>query len=94
MSISFAERLVQPREVLVQEMDGESVLLHVGTGEYFGLDETGCAMWTALTSSPSIQAAFETVLDTFDVEHARLEADLTALIEQLLSHGLLEIACP
>ena len=48
--VSFTSKLVKPEGVLVQQVpEGDSVLLHVKSGEYFGLDTIGHAMFQKLT---------------------------------------------
>ena len=88
--MSFDRQLSQPRDVLFQELDGESVLLHVQSGQYFGLNPTGHAMWQALTAADSVQKAFDQLLTTFNVTPEQLEKDLTSLVDDLVSHELLE----
>ena len=80
MTISYDQRLTKPRDVLFQEVDGESVLLHIGKGHYFALDTMGHAMWTAVTTSATVQEAFDKLLAEYEVEPERLQADLTHLI--------------
>ncbi len=92
MSISFDQRLIRPSEVLFQELDGESVVLHLTQGEYFGLNETGQRMWVILTESPSIQHAYEQLLSEFEVDPAELKQDLRQLIDDLVEHGLVQVA--
>ncbi len=91
MEISPAMRATVPADVLVQELQGESVLLNLKSGRYFGLDEVGTRMWTALTSAESLQAASGVLLAEYDVDAERLYADLRALVEKLAEHGLLEV---
>ncbi len=81
-----------PADVLVQELQGEAVLLNIRSGQYFGLDEIGARMWSVLTTVPSFEAARETLLAEYDVDAAQLEQDLRALLDKLLEHGLLEPA--
>jgi hypothetical protein len=83
-------RLVISADVLMREVDEEAVLLNLATEAYFGLDEVGTRMWYALTECGSLAAAFERLAAEFDVEPARLEADLRSLLQQLLSLGLVE----
>ena len=63
MSISFAERLVLPEDVLISNVEGESVLLNLNSERYFGLDEVGTRMLSVLTTSNSIQTAYEALLE-------------------------------
>lgn len=85
----FDRRFVKPGDVLVQELAGEAVLLHLGRGYYFGLNEVGTAVWKKLMNGVSVRQAYEHLLDEFDVTPERLQQDVTALLQDLISHGLL-----
>jgi hypothetical protein len=89
--VSFTQRVTVPSDVLMREVAGESVILNLDTETYFGLDETGTRMWLTLTESETIQHAYESLLAEYDVESDTLRNDLIKLIEELVSHGLLEI---
>lgn len=85
-------RKVEPgANVLVRELHGESVLLHLDSESYFGLDAVGTGMWNALTSTGSIDAAFEALLLDYDVEPHRLREDLEVFVEGLARAGLVNV---
>ena len=88
MAINFNSRIEVPDDVLVSELDGESVLLNLKTESYFGLDEVGARMWNVFTAADSIEAAYTTLKDQWDVEPDVLRKDLTGLLEQLAAEGL------
>ncbi len=90
MAISFSTRVVVPPHVLLQQVGGESVLLNVQKECYFGLDPVGTRMWEALTKGNTVEAAYEELLRTYDVDAERLRRDLEGLIEKLIENGLLE----
>jgi len=92
MSISFTERLILPEDVLISDVEGESVLLNVNSERYFGLDEVGTRMLSVLTTSKSIQSAYEALLEEYEVEDETLHNDLAELIDRLVDQGLLEVA--
>jgi len=89
--VSFSERVSIPADVLIRELDGESVVLNLDSERYFGLDEVGTRMVTCLSEANSIQAAYEMLLTEYDVDPDTLRQDLQTLIEDLLAHGLVEI---
>jgi hypothetical protein len=91
MAISFQSRISAPSDVLVSEVGGESVLLNLKSERYFGLDEIGTRMWKALTSSDSIQTAYEALLAEYDVDEARLRQDMEELIGKLAEQGLVDV---
>ena len=86
------EQVSIPDGVLVRELQGESVLLNLNSGSYFGLDEVGTSMWAALTTSPSIQAACEKLLAEYEVEPEQLRTDLRGLIAKLAEAGLIHVS--
>jgi hypothetical protein len=94
MSISFDSPVRIPADVLVSEIDGESVLLKLTSECYFGLDEMGTRIWQLLKSSDSIQSAYATLLSEYDVEPETLRLDLTELLDNLVQQGLVEVAHP
>jgi hypothetical protein len=92
MNLSFAMRVTARPDVLIQELDGQAVLLHLDGGRYFGLDEVGTRMWQVLAESPSIQAAYERLLAEFEVEPEQLRQDLEEWITELTRQGLVEVS--
>src|SRR5262245_51970820 len=91
MTIGFSDRLRVPEDVLISGLQSESVLLNLDSECYFGLDEVGTRFFSALTSSPSIAAAYEQLLEEYDVDANVLRTDLMALVEQLVAQGLVEV---
>lgn len=92
MAHTHTARAVIPEGVLIRELEGEAVLLNLNSGAYFGLDDVGTRMWSALTTSPSIQAAYDSLLAEYEVAPEQLSGDLDTFIEKLVAQGLLELA--
>jgi len=92
MAISFNARVAAPPDVLVSELAGESVILNLKSECYFGLDEMGTNMWSALVKAESIQAAYDSLLAEYEVNADQLKQDLTELLSKLIDKGLLEVA--
>lgn len=82
-------RLTIADEVVVRDLAGESVLVHLGAGNYFGLDAVGTRIWQLLAAQHSVQAIAALLLREFDVDERQLRLDLDALVAQLLAQGLL-----
>ncbi len=91
MGVSFAERLRATEEVLIQKIQGEIMFLNMASESYFGLDQVGSEMYRVLISEDSIQSAYDTLLQEYEVDGDRLRADLRELITELLDNGLIKI---
>jgi Coenzyme PQQ synthesis protein D (PqqD) len=89
--IPFNSRVQVPADVLVSQLEGESVILNLKTESYFGLDDVGARMWTVVTASRSIQAGYVRLTEEYSVDPERLREDLATLLEQLVEQGLLQI---
>jgi hypothetical protein len=89
--VEFANRAVVPSHVLVRHLDGESVLLNLETERYFGLDSTATRMWELVTTSTTIELAYEKLVEEFEVEPAVLRTHLTDLLSELKENGLLNV---
>ena len=82
-------RLRVADNVVFRHLAGESVLLNLDTGKYFGLDAVGTRLWNLVAEHGSTALTIDTLLAEYDVDAPRLQQDVTALIDQLLSKGLL-----
>jgi hypothetical protein len=90
MAVSFSDRVRVAPDVLFRLAGDEAVLLNLNTEQYLGLNLVGTRMWTVLSSAGSIQAAYDALLQEYEVEPAQLRADLQEFIDQLLQQKLIE----
>jgi hypothetical protein len=91
MAVSFAQRVRVAPDVLFRLVGDEGVLLNLNTEMYLGLNLVGTRMWNVLGSASSIQAAFDELLQEYDVEPTQLRADLEEFVDHLLAQKLIEI---
>ena len=91
MSISFSDRVKIPDDVLISKLQEESVILNLDSERYYGLDDVGTRILTVLTTSESIEAAYETLVKEYDVDREILRQDLLELIENLSKQGLISL---
>jgi hypothetical protein len=92
MKISFDSKVRVPDDVLVSQLDGESVLLNLQSESYHGLNEVGTRFWELLTASESIRSAYEALLAEYAVDPETLRGDLIELVGALQEKGLVELA--
>jgi hypothetical protein len=85
-------QVLKALDVLLQDLDGEAVLLNLGNGQYYGMDENSYHMYKVLTSSASVQAAYEALLQEYEIEPAQLRSDLDQFLAHLLENGLVKYA--
>ena len=91
MAISFSDRVRVPDDVLISNLQEESVILNLDSERYFGLNDVGTRILTLLNTSDSIEAAYETLAQEYDVDEEVLRKDLLTLVENLLEQGIVQI---
>ena len=91
MTISFSDRVRVPDDVLISNLQEESVILNLDSERYYGLDDVGTRFLSVLNTSDSIEAAYELLRDEYDVDAQKLRQDLLSLVEELAQQGLVKI---
>ena len=92
MQISFSDRVRVPEGVLISRLQEEAVILNLDSERYFGLDDVGTRFLSVLSNSESIEAAYQSLLEEYDVDREVLREDLIALIENLSQQGIIEVS--
>jgi hypothetical protein len=73
------------------DLAGEVVILHLKSGEYFGLNEVATRIWNLIQEPKTAGAVLDAVLKEYDVAIAELERDIFALLEQMITNELIEV---
>ena len=79
------------KDVISCNLDGETAMLNISTGIYYGLDEVGAAVWRILTQACTVRDIVRQITTEYEVGISRCEADLVILLNQLAENGLIEI---
>jgi hypothetical protein len=91
MPATLPQSITISPDVLLQELNGEAVLLDLKTERYYGLDDIGLRMWQLLDSNGLVQAACARLLQEYEVDETTLKDDLAELIGNLAEAGLISV---
>ena len=84
MSVSLSDRVKAAPDVLFRLVGDEGVLLNLRTQRYLGLNPIGARVWTILEPGATIQAAYDALLQDYEVDPSKLRLDLDLFIGQLV----------
>jgi hypothetical protein len=73
------------------DLGHETVILHLESGVYFGLDKVGTRVWNLLAEPRTVSELRDAIVARFEVEPGPCEADLLRLLAQLLEKGLVRV---
>ena len=77
------KRYVVRDEVLAAHLEGEAVLLHMLTKDYFRLNATAACAWKGLERGLDREALVAELVTQFEVEPAEAAAELDRLLGEL-----------
>jgi hypothetical protein len=69
-----------------------TVLLDLGSEEYFALDEVGARIWELLERAPTLDEVAHDLADRYDAPVAEIRADAEAFLDGLRRQGLVRVA--
>ena len=78
-----------PEDVLAAHLDGEAVLLHMNTKNYFRLNATAAHVFRGLERGLGREALLDGLCAEFDVERDTAAGELDRLLNDLAERGLL-----
>ena len=79
-----------PAHILSESLSGETILLDMSSGMYFGLSPVASRFWKLLADGSTPDQIQATLLDEFDVEADVLHADLDNLLVELEAKKLIQ----
>jgi hypothetical protein len=86
--MTYPTALSIPADVMARRVGDETVLLHLGSGNYFGLDPVGSRFWELISQGLPLAGATQALLQEYEVSPEQLQRDLESLIKELLAQGL------
>ncbi len=74
---------------VVRDLDGESVILNIESGIYFGLDRIGTRVWQLIEEHGDVDAIVRVMEHEYDADPQTLRADAEALVAALIEKRLI-----
>ena len=74
--------------MIARELSGETVLLNLESGIYYGLDAVGTRIWQLIVQGCTIASVCDTMLAEYDVAPDVLRGDIVRLVGDLRERGI------
>ena len=88
MAIRLDSVIAASDDAVFRELDGQSVLLNLATGMYYGLDAVGTRIWQLAAEGGDLRSISTRLAGEFEADAATIERDLLTLAEDLVAKGL------
>ena len=73
------------------DLMGETVILELESGVYYGLNETGTLIWNLINKSKTLEEIREIILSEYDIEPELCNKYILKLVKSLADKGLVTI---
>jgi hypothetical protein len=90
-ALNETTRIAREPSVLTAEVDGETVMMSIQEGQYFGLDDIGSDIWKRLEAPCSFAELVDGLARDYDAERDRIAADVRALLLRMAEHGVVRL---
>ena len=87
--MTLTDKIMISPNAVARQVGDETVILHLVSGTYFGLDPVGARFWQLMGEGKSLGEIYDAVLDEYDVSREDLERDMTALMKDLIAQDLI-----
>jgi hypothetical protein len=89
--ISEISTIVVTKDQVSCDLSGEAAILNLKSGVYFGLNTVGASIWKLIQEPKTVREIREAILKEYDVDSGRCEQDILEILQELSTHGLIEI---
>ncbi len=73
------------------DLEGETILLHMTSGLYYGLNNVGVKIWTLIQTPQTLADLRQTLLDEYDVTPEDCDRELKELLISLSEADLISL---
>ena len=91
--IELHQKVRPDPEVVSTELENnEAVLLHLGTKNYFTLNDLGLRIWQILAHDSSVELIIEKIQEEYDVSPAKALESVLKFIDELMKEKLVKVS--
>lgn len=89
--IKMDSKIVRETHLVFNEMDGETIMMSIENGEYYGMNSMGSRIWKLLETPRSVTEICDTLLPDYDVTPDQCAKDLIPFLNKMAKKGVIKI---
>ncbi len=86
----ISQTVVAVQDQVSCDLGGESVILALKAGMYYGMNSLGNFIWNSIQKPIKVSSLRDRILEEYQVKPDQCERDLVELMKTLLANGLIE----
>lgn len=90
--ITLTSTVTQSEDQVSTELDGETVLMSIEQGNYYGMDKILSRIWALIKTPTIVSTLCDRLMEEYDVERKTCETDILNVLNDLAEENLLKIS--
>jgi hypothetical protein len=90
-TVSLENTVTLGKDTVFRELDGEAVILDLGSGTYFGLNAVGTRIWQLIDQHGRLAVVLDELCQEYDADRDVLQRDLLELVGRLADARLVDM---
>lgn len=92
MELTQLSTVVAAPNQVSSELAGESVILNVKTGRYYGLNAVGVSIWDKIQSPKTLQELCDALIAEYDVAPDHCKVEIHELLQDMIAAELIQVS--
>ena len=89
--IKMDSKIVSDTKIVFNEMDGETIMMSIENGEYYGINSIGSRIWKLLETPQVASEICDTLLPDYDVTREQCAKDVLLFLNKMAEKGVIKI---
>jgi len=90
--INLNSIVTQSTDQVSTELDGETVLMSIEQGNYYGMDKILSRIWALIEKPVAVSALRDQLMNEYDVKREVCEKDVLNVLNELSKENLLKLS--
>jgi hypothetical protein len=90
-TIGLHSKVKQADDLVSCDLDGETALMSISKGNYYGMEPIGSRVWALMETTRSVSEICTMLLAEFEVEQEQCEREVLAFLNELAQENLIKV---
>ena len=89
--IESKNRIILNQELLQSEIDGETIMMSIDNGKYYGLNTVASRIWEIIKEEPLFSELITKLVEEYNIDSLKCESDTKEFLANLIENKLIRI---
>jgi hypothetical protein len=91
ITINNQDRVILNQELLQSEIDGETIMMSIDNGKYYGLNTVASRIWEIIKDEPLFAEIVEKLVTEYDIDKTQCEKETKDFLIKLIENKLIKL---